>query len=115
MATTIREIIAIVLMAAGLFAFIVEIIGAFRFDYVLNRMHAASIGDSVGILLMAAAGALLFWDGFAIAKLICIVLFLWLNAPVSAHLIARVELLTNRHLDDHLLAEREDGAETEEK
>lgn len=108
----IREILAVLLMLAGLLAFAVEIIGVFRFDYVLNRMHATSIGDSVGILLIAAAGALFFWEAFAVAKLVFIVLFLWLTAPVSAHLIARVELLTNRHLNDHLL-KQEANAETE--
>lgn len=30
----------------GLFVFFSAVLGLFRFDYVLNRMHAAAVGDS---------------------------------------------------------------------
>ena len=33
----------------GLFVFFSAVLGLFRFDYVLNRMHAAAVGDSLGI------------------------------------------------------------------
>ena len=35
------------LMGLGIFA--IEMIGVFRFRYVLNRMHAAAMGDTLGI------------------------------------------------------------------
>ena len=41
------------LMAGGLFVLITGVVGQFRFHYVLNRMHAASMGDSLGLLLLA--------------------------------------------------------------
>ena len=37
------------LLLAGLATFIIEMIGAFRFRYILNKMHAAAIGDTLGI------------------------------------------------------------------
>ena len=37
------------LLLCGLGTFIIELIGVFRFRYVLNRMHAAATGDTLGI------------------------------------------------------------------
>ena len=45
----IRFLIGGGLLLCGLGTFIIEIIGVFRFRYVLNRMHAAAIGDTLGI------------------------------------------------------------------
>ena len=33
----------------GLFVFFTAVLGLYRFDYVLNRMHAAAVGDALGI------------------------------------------------------------------
>ncbi|MDE6516877.1 MAG: monovalent cation/H(+) antiporter subunit G, partial [Acetatifactor sp.] len=37
------------LLLLGLGIFVIEMIGVFRFRYVLNRMHAAAMGDTLGI------------------------------------------------------------------
>ena len=37
------------LLLMGLGIFVIEMIGVFRFHYVLNRMHAAAMGDTLGI------------------------------------------------------------------
>lgn len=44
----IRFLAGAVCMAAGLVFYIIQFIGVFRFKYVLNRMHAAAIGDTLG-------------------------------------------------------------------
>lgn len=98
----IKDILACALLALGLCTYIVSVVGMFKFDYVLNRMHAAGMADSLGILLIVLAGSLFYWDLFPVVKLIFILVLCWVLAPVSTHLIARVEMLTNRHLDDHL-------------
>lgn len=97
-----REILAAGFIALGLLAFVIEVIGLFRFDYVLNRMHAAAIGDSVGLLLMVLGVMILFWEIFPILKLLLVLAFLWITSPVSAHQITRVEILTNPRLVEHL-------------
>lgn len=38
-----------VFLLCGLGIFLIEMIGVFRFKYVLNRMHAAAMGDTLGI------------------------------------------------------------------
>jgi multicomponent Na+:H+ antiporter subunit G len=38
-----------VLLLIGLGIFVLQILGVFKFKYVLNRMHAAAMGDTLGI------------------------------------------------------------------
>ena len=47
----IRFLIGFAFLLGGLIIFTIELIGVFRFRYVLNRMHAAAIGDNLGISL----------------------------------------------------------------
>ena len=42
----VRFIIGAVFLLIGMFVFLVEMIGVFKFHYVLNRMHAAAMGDT---------------------------------------------------------------------
>ncbi len=47
----IRFIVGMICMLSGLAIFIIELYGLFRFKYVLNRMHAAAMGDTLGLSL----------------------------------------------------------------
>lgn len=49
---TLRFILCALLMLLGLIFEISAVVGVFRFRYVLNRMHAAAMGDTMGIFLM---------------------------------------------------------------
>ena len=42
-------ILGVAFLLAGLGVFAVQVFGVFKFNYVLNRMHAAAIGDTLGI------------------------------------------------------------------
>ena len=48
----IRLIVGLVLLALGLFVCCVSVLGVFRFRYVLSRMHAASLADTMGLFLV---------------------------------------------------------------
>ena len=50
----IRTVIGAALLLAGCLVFIISLIGVFRFRYVLNRIHAASLSDTLGTLLVIA-------------------------------------------------------------
>ena len=67
----------------GLFVFISAVIGLFRFDYVLNRMHAAAVGDSLGIFCVLIGLMLLHGWSLAMGKTLLIFVFLWLASPVA--------------------------------
>lgn len=90
-----RFIIGGILLLLGLFIFIVEMIGVFRFKYVMNRMHAAAMGDTLGI--SASMIGLIIMNGFNFAsvKLFLVVVFLWIASPTASHMIANLEVNTN--------------------
>ena len=83
------------LLLCGLGTFIIEIIGVFRFRYVLNRMHAAAIGDTLGIGFALLGLIVISGFNFTSLKLFLVIVFLWFSSPVSSHLIARLEVSTN--------------------
>lgn len=49
----IRLILGCLFMICGLVIFFTEIFGIFHFHYVLNRMHAAAMGDTRYCILYA--------------------------------------------------------------
>lgn len=89
------------LLLLGLGIFILEIFGVFKFKYVLNRMHAAAMGDTLGIGASMTGLILLSGFNFTSLKMALIIVFLWLASPVSSHLISRLEVVTNEHLAEH--------------
>lgn len=99
----IRLIIGSAFLICGLVIFFTEIFGVFHLNYVLNRMHAAAMGDTLGI--SSCLIGLMFFSGlnFTTLKLMLIVCFLWFTSPVSSHVVARLEVATNDNLDAHCL------------
>jgi len=86
-----------VLLLGGLFLLVTGVVGQYRFQYVLNRMHAASMGDSLGLMLIVCGLSISAPDGWVIAKFLMTALFLWLTSPTGSHLIARLEMTINEH------------------
>lgn len=95
----IRFILTAVLMLMGLFLMVTAVIAQFRFRYVLNRMHAAAMGDTMGIFLMLLGLAVANGINMLSLKLLVLVLLFWMASPVASHLIGRLELVTNEELD----------------
>lgn len=89
------------LLLLGLLIFAVQILGIFKFKYVLNRMHAAAIGDTLGIGVSLVGLMILSGFNFTTLKMGLVVVFLWCASPVSSHLISRLEATTNPHLDNY--------------
>ena len=89
------------LLLCGLIIFLIELYGIFHFRYVLNRMHAAAMGDTLGI--GSAMIGLIIMNGlnFTSLKLFLVIVFLWFSSPVSSHLIARLEITTDEEPDKH--------------
>ena len=98
-AEALRFALCALLMLLGLFFEVSAVIGVFRFRYVLNRMHAAAMGDTMGICLMLLGLAVANGLSMLSLKLMLLVLLFWLTSPVSSHLIGRLELVTNEELD----------------
>lgn len=117
----IRFLIGSLFILTGVVIFFTELFGVFHFKYVLNRMHAAAMGDTLGI--SACLIGLMIFSGlnFTTLKLFLIIVFLWFASPVSSHVLAKLEAATNEKLTEYCeiyqdindlereLAERNDG------
>ena len=97
----IRLIVGCIFLVGGLAIFFTEIFGVFHFRYVLNRLHAAAMGDTLGI--GSCLIGLIIFSGFNFTsmKLLLIIVFLWLASPVSSHVLSRLEVATNDNLESH--------------
>ncbi len=91
----IRTAIAALLYTLAVFIFFTEVFGLFRFKYVLNRMHATAMGDTLGIMLIVAGTVVLRGVSLASLKLLLVLAFMFLTGPAVTHLIASGELNTN--------------------
>lgn len=103
-----------VFMVAGLIFFISAVVGCCRFGYVMNRMHAAGIGDTAGLFLVVLA--LMCGSGAVmdILKLALLVVFMWFTSPTSSHMLAQIEYYTNPHLYHHMVRDPSEEAEDAE-
>ena len=97
----IRFIAGAAFLLVGLCIFLVELIGVFRFKYVLNRMHAAAMGDTLGIGFSLLGLIVMNGLNFTALKMFLVILFLWFSSPVSSHLIAKLEVTTDEEKEKH--------------
>lgn len=95
-----RFLVGTALIICGLVVAMVATFGLFRFKFVLNRMHAAALCDTLAIGTVLLGLIVINGFTFPSLKLLLIILFLWFASPVSSHLIARFELVTDDHIKD---------------
>lgn len=88
------------LIVMGLLVEGIAVFGIFRFTFSLNRMHSAAIGDTLGMGLVCLGLCII--SGFSVTtlKLLLVIFCFWLAGPVSSHLLARLEITTNEHIDE---------------
>ena len=82
----------------GMLAFTAGVIGANRFGFALNRMHAAGIGDTAGLFFVILAMVVAAGVHTDTIKLAGIVFFMWFTSPVSSHFLSQIEYYTNPRL-----------------
>ena len=94
----IRLIAGGILILAGFFFMVTAVVGNFRFKFVLSRMQAAAMGDTMGDFLILVGLAI--FSGFQLAslKLLIVVVFHWLSSPVASHLLVLLELSIHENL-----------------
>ncbi|MDO5417033.1 MAG: monovalent cation/H(+) antiporter subunit G [Lachnospiraceae bacterium] len=91
---------AAVCFVIGIVFMILAVFGVNRFKKALNRMHAAAMGDTLGILFVFLG--LILVRGFSMdsLKLFLVILFFWMASPVSGHMISRLEAMTDESLGE---------------
>ena len=105
-----RFALCAILMLVGLVAFFASAFGVNKFDFVMNRLHAAGIADTLGLIcillsLIIAPGTL-----SSTLKLVLVGLLMGIASPIGTHLLSRIEVSTNEKLREHCkLQEDEHG------
>ena len=94
----IRFALSAVLTVFGLFVLVTAALGLFRFRYVLNRIHATALADTLAVLTILAGLGLAWGFTPVTLKLVAVVFFLWITSPVASHLIGRLEVTINDQL-----------------
>lgn len=89
---------AALLLLSGLVFMILAVFGVNKFDRALNRMHAAAMGDTLGILFVILGLVVLRGISMDSLKLILVIAFFWIASPVSGHMISRLEAMTDEDL-----------------
>jgi multicomponent Na+:H+ antiporter subunit G len=87
--------ITVGIITAGIATF-----GMYRFKYVLNRMHAAAMCDTLALASVMIGLMIIYGFCMATLKILLIILLLWLASPVSSHLISRLEVTINEDLEE---------------
>lgn len=97
----IRFAITALLLAIGIAALFVSILGTYRFHFALNRIHSAAISDSFCMFFILIALAVASGFSFSTLKILLILAFMWCTAPISSHMLTSLEYYTDEHLGEH--------------
>ena len=81
--------VTVALLVAGATLMLLAAVGVVRMPDVFSRMQAATKASSLGIGCMMLAVAVYFGDLAITTRVLMIVVFVFLTAPVSAHMIGR--------------------------
>ena len=101
-----RFIFCAAMLGIGMFFEISAVIGVYRFDTALRRMHAAAMGDTLGLLFILLGLAIANGLDLTAAKFLMLVLLLWNTSPIASHLIGRLEYETSEALDREVVSWR---------
>ena len=85
----VADLIALAFAAAGTGLILVASLGIVRMPDLLTRMHASSKAGTLGASLILVAVAFTLPYTGIVMRVALIILFLFLTAPLSAHMIAR--------------------------
>ena len=86
---TIREAAIVVLMVVGAVLMLLAALGMVRMPDVYSRMQSATKASTLGVGCMMLAVAVDFADLAITTRAVLIVAFVFLTAPISAHMIGR--------------------------
>lgn len=88
------EVLSWILIVSGSVFSIIGAVGTLRFPDFWSRLHAASITDSAGMILLVAGMCLQAGPTLITVKLLVIGVFLFITGPTSTHAIANAALVT---------------------
>lgn len=96
-------IVAEVMILLGALVLLISSLGTFKFKDVYNRLHAASISTSGGVILLGSGFSILasFLQGKLVLKPVLLILVVFLTSPISSHVVAQAAYRTGVPLAPH--------------
>ncbi len=88
------DILSWLFIIGGSFFSIVGAVGLIRFPDFWSRLHAVSVTDSAGVILLITGMALQAGLTLITVKLFIILLFLFITGPTSTHAVANAALVS---------------------
>lgn len=93
-----RNILIAILLGGGTLFALIAAVGVVRFPDIYMRISAASKASTLGASLILTAVAL-FFDSMAVTgKIVAIIAFTFLTAPVAAHMLGRAAYFSGEPL-----------------
>lgn len=108
---TLLQILSWALILSGSFFVVVGAIGTLRFPDFWARLHAASVTESGGVILLLTGMCIQAGFTLITIKLMIIGLFLFITGPTSTHAVANAALVSG--LRPKSLATHPNSAEIE--
>ena len=90
----IYEFISWILIVGGTFFVMIGAIGILRFPDFWARLHAASVTESAGVVLLLSGLCIQAGFNLVTFKLLIIGVFLFITGPTSTHAIANAALVS---------------------
>lgn len=81
----VRDLLTVLLLLGGSAFCVLGGVGLIRMPELYSRSHAASLGDTLGVLLILAGCALQAPGFLVVVKLVFVLLFLWFTSPIATH------------------------------
>lgn len=89
------ELLTVLVTAAGVFFIVVSSIGLVRLPDLYTRVHAAGKAGTLGIIGVLLGVGLFYGNNLPIVfKMLALIAFFFLTAPVAAHMLDRAAFLT---------------------
>ncbi len=89
-----QEMVTLLLATVGVLFMLLGVIGILRLPDLYTRVHAAGKPGTLGVIGVLLAVAVHHGDLVAAAKMVALIVFFLLTAPVAAHMLDRAAYLT---------------------
>ncbi len=104
----IKFIIVASFLLIGVFSYTTALFGVKKYSFILNSLHCAGLGDTLGLLGILTATIVYIFDFYAAMKILLILIIMWFTSPLSAHLLSEITLKTASGEVDENIEGRED-------
>lgn len=87
------KVIATICFIGSVIAFAIGTLGFYKFPDPYTKIHAVSVGDTIGVALAGAGVFLLSPDWILRIKLTVLLILFWIVNPVMSHMIAKAGVI----------------------